>query len=180
MKKLLLASLLGLATIPALAATGNVYVQGDLGYSKASLDGGSSDNAFTQRLSVGYDFGNGLRVAGDFTNFAKMKGSYAGIAYSFKVKSFGVSTFYDFTNNSRFTPYIGARVSYNHASVDITQSIQNPTIELETGSSSGFGVLGGVQTKLTDKVSINAGLEYNRLFADVSQFGANLGLRYNF
>ncbi|AWX13404.1 hypothetical protein CEP48_03840 [Mergibacter septicus] len=189
MKKLLIASLLTLSAIPAFASKGNIYVQGDLGYSEVSTDREEingekinlSNKSFTQRLSVGYNFGNGFRVAGDFTNFANIKGEVnilgINVDYTAKIKSFGISAFYDFANSTRFTPYLGTRLSYNHGSMNVSTNV----IEVDVSkSSTGFGVLGGIQTKLTNNLSINTGLEYNRLFSDVNQFGANLGLSYNF
>jgi len=188
MKKLLIATLLAGFAISAQAE--GWYAQGDLGYSKVEIeymDTGLNiidDSAFTQRISVGYDWGN-WRAAVDYTNFGELERSvsdgYNSATLSAKIKSLGISAFYDFDMGKQFTPYVGVRLSSNE--FKLTGSSRG---YYYTGSDSytdrvgGLGVIGGVQYKLTNNLDLNLGAEYNRLSAETNQFGANVGLRYNF
>lgn len=185
MKKLY--AIAALAALPLTASAEGFYVQGDLGVSNlhfVDTDYYSLPNkaVFTQRINLGYDF-DSFRLAFDYTNFSKAKfDDLFGI--SVKAHSFGMSAIYDFRNSSSFTPYIGARLGYS--SIKLTGSYSGYysnyyTIPISaTTTSSSFGVLGGVQMKLTDNLALNLGLEYNRLASDFGQFGGQLGLRYSF
>ncbi|MDD0823495.1 opacity family porin [Mannheimia sp. AT1] len=183
MKKLLIATLVSTF---ALSAQAQWYVQGDLGYSKIADDSDLiDDSVFTQRISVGYDFG-GYRIAADYTNLGKTKNDvsyYSNFEISTKVKSLGISAIYDFKNNSDFTPYLGARLAYNKVDISVSGAsyryYSNISVS-ESASRVGAGVLGGVQYKLTDNLKLNLGAEYNRLASDFAQVGVNAGLRYNF
>ncbi|MDH2997525.1 hypothetical protein A1D22_07295 [Pasteurellaceae bacterium LFhippo2] len=163
------------------------YVQGDLGYSRiAEVDYDIvKDNVLSQRVSVGYDFANKFRVAADYTNFGTAKTTYENLVdVSLKIKSLGLTGFYDFNINSKFTPYVGVRLAYNKA--DIKASTTNTYSRYYTLSDSasesrlGIGALAGVQYDLAPNLKINAGVEYNRIAADVAQAGVKVGIRYNF
>lgn len=186
MKKLLIATALTVCALSAQA--GNIYVQGDLGSSVFTLDDttGTSSAVFNQRLSLGYDFGNQFRIALDYTNFGKLKESgtngYYYATATLKVKSLGITGFYDFniSSKSKFVPYVGLRLSHNKVSATLDSNA------LYTGSgsetSTGLGILGGVQYKFSERLSLNANLEYNKLSSDLGlgEGSAKIGLRYNF
>lgn len=189
MKKLLIAALVSTFALSAQAE--GWYVQGDLGYSKAEIeymDTGFNvidDSAFTQRISGGYSWGN-WRAAIDYTNFGKVSRSvsygYRSAELSAKIKSLGLTGFYDFNNFSKdFKPYVGLRLSSNHFKLSGSAYTGYSSYSEEgTDRVGGIGVLAGVNYKLTEKLDLNLGAEYNRLSAETSQFGVNAGLRYNF
>lgn len=187
MKKLLIATLLSTF---ALSAHSQVYVQADLGSSRVALEdeaGGDevlSGTVFSQRLSIGYDFQNNFRTAVDYTNFGKVKESYTDEYFSadlsLKLKSLGVTGFYDFKSSSNFIPYVGLRVSYNKFDTEVALNSYDSFSESVSESRIGFGVLGGVQYKLTNNMALNVNIEYNRVASDAYAAGANIGLRYNF
>lgn len=199
MKKTAIASFLLLSafSVGALAQNSGFYVQGDLGYSNLRLGEDTSDvslnkSVFDQRISLGYALDTGSvspRFAVDYTNFGKA--TYNGGDYdtnlSVKIRSLGLSAFADFKTSSEFTPYVGLRISSNEGKADINSQgyygyygYHVSRSESESETSVGIGLLGGVQYKLSDKLDLNLGVEYNRLFEDVNQFGAKVGLRYNF
>lgn len=208
MKKTLLAIAIGaLAVVSTASANSNFYVQGDLGYSKIKLkdDYSFSKNKFTPSIAVGYDFGD-WRLAADYSYFGKIHDSYTNSTAvnatnydivkgngEYKVHSLGFSAIYDINLNSAFEPYVGARIALNRHSINDswTQvSAQGGSImtikgsETEKETKFGYGVLAGVQYKLTSNLAINGGIEWNRLgkFDDttVNQYGAKVGLRYDF
>ncbi|OOS26124.1 hypothetical protein B0681_03005 [Moraxella porci DSM 25326] len=160
------------------------------------------------RVAVGTDTGN-VRYELDYTNYGKadysgsgsesMNGISADYNETLEVKaqSIGLSAIYDFASMNNFTPYVGARVAWNKFTGDamgdykIYDSATNYIIE--SGSSKeeivdtdeiGYGVLAGVQYTVSPKMAVNAGVEYNYLgeFTDAkaNQYGAKVGLRYNF
>lgn len=95
---------------------------------------------------------------------------------SLKTRSLGISTIYDFNNSSNLTPYIGARLSSNKYTAVAIGGYDDS----ESASSMGIGLLGGVQYRLGQHLSLNTNLEYNRIAQDVGQFGLHAGLRFDF
>lgn len=188
MKKLLIAAAISACALSAQAE--GWYVQGDLGYSKVEIeymDTGFDvidDSTFTQRISGGYDWGN-WRAAIDYTNFGKLSrgatDGYTTANLDVKIKSLGITGFYDFDMGNAFKPYVGLRLSSNHfkLSANATQGSYSLS-DSYTDRVAGIGVLAGVNYKLTEKLDLNLGAEYNRLSAETNQVGANVGLRYNF
>ena len=194
MKKTLFALILSSLAFSATAAP---YVQADLGYSNIEIDTGEGynwdDSSFAQRISVGYGFER-FRVAADYTNFGKMKLSErAGNTYadlSVKFKSIGLSAFYDFKSDgaiafgpaNEFIPYMGLRLSHNKVDIDMDGYSAGYRVVSASGSDSNTGIGGmiGGQYFMTENFGVNVGVEYNRLFSDVNQYGAKVGVRYSF
>ncbi|MGC7560159.1 opacity family porin [Pasteurella sp. PK-2025] len=184
MKKSLL--VLAMGTLFAATASANFYVQGDLGLSQNKFSHYSELNKtkFEPRLSFGYDFG-ALRLAADYTKYSNLSGNakFKNVNEHVSVKAHGIgfSAFYDINVNSALTPYIGVRLSSN--SFDIKNSGETFYRHVKT-TKLGYGAIVGAQYELTSNVSLNANLEYNNLgyFGDtrVSQYGAKVGLRYEF
>ncbi|MDO4897578.1 MAG: opacity family porin [Moraxella sp.] len=198
MKKLVLASvLMGISSL-AMANSG-FYVQGDVGLSKLQLhekdpdgDDKLKDSGTSLRVAVGKDMGN-VRYALDYTNFGTLKyhETFAVDDYTAgkaKTQSFGVSAIYDFQSVSGFTPYAGARVGFNK--VKLSVHAVDPLLGQDSWSDSdnavGFGALAGVQYAISPQLALDAGAEYNHLGKfypekiKATQYGAKLGVRYNF
>ncbi|QEY24411.1 opacity family porin [Neisseria animalis] len=192
MKKLLLTAVL--TGLSGVAAANGWYVQGDVGASKlqAKEEGGKiKDTKPYGRVSVGKDLGN-FRYAFDYTYFGTLKNTdnYGTDGYhkaKLNAHSAGISGFYDFHNTTPLTPYVGLRASLNYLSLDTngeTDTVQYSHSHDKTQV--GIGGLVGAQYQFTDKLAANAGLEYNYLGkvgpvdTKISQYGANVGLRYNF
>lgn len=206
MKKLLLATLLAGTSTFAMANVSDLYVQGNIGVSKleAKEDGDKfKDNNTGYTIAVGKDTG-AVRYQADYTNFGKIKengsegesgtADYSEWTATLKAQSLGVSAIYDFQTVSGFTPYAGVRVGINQLNFkahDVSTTVASDGA-LENISSSesvkktkvGAGVLAGVQYAINPQFAVDAGVEYNYLgkFEDtkVSQYGAKVGLRYNF
>lgn len=205
MKKLLLATLLAGTSTLAMANDG-LYVQANVGASKleAKEDGDKfKDNNTGYTIAVGKDTG-AVRYQADYTNFGKIKengsegesgtADYSEWTATLKAQSLGVSAIYDFQTVSGFTPYAGVRVGINQLNFkahDVSTAVaSNGALENISSSESvkktkvGAGVLAGVQYAVSPQFAVDAGVEYNYLgkFEDtkVSQYGAKVGLRYNF
>lgn len=196
MKKLLLAALL--ASTSSLAFANGIYVQGDVGYSKLEFkdEVKLKENATSFRVAVGKDAGD-VRYQADYTHFGKVddKDEYSDNFVNYKdelelkVNSLGLSAVYDFAPVSGVTPYAGARLGVNQvdADYDYTET-RAGIVSRDSGSEKetkvGAGVLAGVQYAFTPNLALDAGVEYNYLgkFDElkVNQYGAKVGLRYNF
>lgn len=196
MKKLLLATLLAGTSTFAMANVSDLYVQGNIGVSKleTKADGEKYKDSNTGfAVVVGKDLGN-VRYALDYTLYGKIKdhdsweGGYDNL--EFKAHSVGVSAIYDFQAVSGFTPYAGVRAGVNQFKLDWNgqDTAIDGTIESDSGSIKktkvGVGVLAGVQYAINPQLALDAGVEYNYLGkvedTKFNQYGAKVGLRYNF
>lgn len=182
MKKTTLAIVVGALAV-ATTANANWYVQGDLGYSKVkfSADRGALDESKVDpRISVGYDFGD-WRLAADYTYYGTFNGRVDDDYVSTRIYGLGFSGIYDFRVNSAFKPYAGIRLTHN---IFEFENSGRGYFRDDTENKFGFGVLAGVQYQFAPNLSLNTGVEYNRLgkFDDTkaNQYGLKVGVRYDF
>ena len=189
MKKTLLTLALG-AFAMASTASANWYVQGDLGYSKTEVDANVKlkDSGFEPRLSVGYKLQD-FRLALDYTHYQDVKESYYinGVRGNAKtrIRGVGFSAIYDIPVQSALKPYVGARLAVNH--LKLNDNYNNHGIIGHNSyeeTSVGFGAVLGATYPLAPNLKLNVGAEYNRLgkvdSTDVNNYGAKVGLRYEF
>lgn len=208
MKKLLLAALLTSTSTLAMAqiSTDGLYVQGNVGVSKFNIkaDGEKfKDNATQYTIAVGKDMGT-ARFQADYTNFGNFKengssGNRGEAGYeewkdTLKFHSLGVSAIHDFKTARELMPYVGVRVGVNQLKFDyqnldteITPNGDLNTSKItESGKKNkiGVGAVAGVQYAFNPQLALDAGVEYHHLgkfdYAKVNQYGAKVGLRYNF
>lgn len=195
MKKIALAAVLaGVSSMASanLLNTDNLYVQGNVGYSKlqakeAGAKFKDSNPSFT--IAVGKDTGN-VRYVGDYTYFGKLENNKQlneGFKAQLSAQSVGFSAIYDFQPVSGFTPYVGGRLGLNYLRLENETRANNGTVVASLDSKkaqAGAGVLAGVQYSINPQLAVDAGVEYNYLGkveeVKVDQYGAKLGLRYNF
>ncbi|EIJ67811.1 MULTISPECIES: opacity family porin [Pasteurellaceae] len=177
MKKTLLAIISALAIVST--AQANIYVEGNAGMSKIK-SGDVSKSRFTPSVAVGYDTGD-FRYAIDYTHYGK---SNAGDSHV-KTQGIGASAIYDIEVGSPVKPYVGVRVSANNIDAKEEKSSHNlHTIRQTDSYKLGYGAMAGVQYKVAKDVSLNGGIEYNRLGRanehNINQYGAKAGIRYDF
>lgn len=186
MKKALLVLLFSGMAMTAQAGT--FYVQGDLGatYQRGTNDASDlTASSMHQRLSVGYQYNDNWRFAIDYTNYGKAKqnlyvSGYGDVEYSNKISSLGLSAIYDFSSTTDLIPYLGLRLSSNTGKENANVKHYSYRSYSESTTVGGAAVLGGLQYKLTDKVKLNAGLEFGAIGSNLSASSANVGLRYDF
>ncbi|PJO77510.1 outer membrane beta-barrel protein [Neisseria brasiliensis] len=170
----------------ALAAPG-VYVQGDVGVAKVKIKNDASDSksGFSPRVTVGYDFGNNVRVGVDYTHYKNYSYDLPEGSGKAKFQSVGVSAIYDFDMYQPVKPYVGARLGINRVSDDWTEEGIGYK---ETGSyrktRTGAGVLAGVSYDVAQNVALDAGYRYNYWgkFDDIKVHSheASVGVRVKF
>lgn len=105
-------------------------------------------------------------------------------------QSVGVSAYYDFKGASKLVPYVGARVGVNRLSRETTEELQHGFFDhdlnehTQNKTTFGVGVGAGVSYQVLPALSVDAGAEYSYLGkledATVSQYGAKVGVRYQF
>lgn len=194
MKKLLLATLLASTSTLAMANVSGLYVQGNVGVSKleAKEDGEKFKNNNTgYTIAVGKDTG-AVRYQADYTNYGKIENreefsATASYESKLKAQSIGLSAIYDFQPVSGVTPYVGARLGINQAKLDGRATSATSYISVSNKETkAGLGVLAGVQYTISPNLALDGNVEYNHMgsFFDsdtkLNQYGAKLGLRYNF
>ncbi|WP_051919401.1 opacity family porin [Basilea psittacipulmonis] len=102
-----------------------------------------------------------------------------------KAQSLGVSFFYDFDLDRKWTPYVGVRASLNRvkAEANITAKfddvvnallekaqISDKTVKFsdsKTKTLFGLGLIAGTQYHLTNNLSLDASIEYNKVFGSI-------------
>ncbi|MCW9710358.1 opacity family porin [Avibacterium sp. 21-586] len=198
MKKLL-AVAIGALAISA-TASANLYVQGDLGYSKTKFTGDFDDSNMSKvapSVAIGYKV-NELRFALDYTYYGKKNYSYHiqenATDYekgngSIKAQGFGLSALYDFDLDSALKPYVGLRLSLNNIKanetfVEVSSNSVATNSDSESHTKFGYGVLAGVSYKLNNNLTLDTGIQLQRLASfentKVNQYGFKVGLRYEF
>ncbi|TCJ98458.1 opacity protein-like surface antigen [Volucribacter psittacicida] len=181
MKKTLMAVALA-TTLAAPSLLANVYVQGDLGYSRTKIED-YKKNRFEPRLSVGYQLQD-FRLALDYTYYRNINYSYNN-GYignkELKTNGIGFSMIYDIPVQSELKPYVGTRLAINRLKLTDTR-VGNYSSYSNTNL--GYGLVAGVTYPLAQNLKLNAGVEYNHLGriddTNVRNYGAKVGLRYDF
>lgn len=196
----------------ATATPHNLYVQADTGYAHLTakepaqtLDGGDA----LARVAVGV-VKSQTRFSADYTRFGSAEhkthatktlvagevpflpaGDYpVERTTELDAQSLGVSAHYDFTNDSKITPYVGARLGVNRLSREVSQELQHGFADYDLSeqakhkTSVGVGVSAGVSYRVLPAVSADVGAEYHHLGkmddTKASQYGAKVGVRYQF
>lgn len=204
MKKLqilLTSGLLGLTSTTF--AVNGPYIQLEAGASQIKVeDSTTSDNTthFSPKLSLGYKE-NDLRFALDYQYFSAKEDTETSVLNGVvdsqhkttsKIQSLGATIFYDFENETDFTPYVGARISYNKASIKSESNYGDGTAYSAKVSDKkvGYGALAGIDYKITENLTMGAQIEYNHLgkfqFVEgeekvkANQFGVSTSIRYTF
>ena len=147
-----------------------LYLRGDLGWSFLEWSGGDDDSALNFGGGVGYRFNDNMRA--DVT--ADWAGDY-NVAPGADMSTTTVlgNLYFDWANDSAFTPYVGAGVGYGWA--DDTPS----------GNDSGiaYGLAAGVSMGLTDKVDLDVGYRFRDIMisgSDPQEHQISAGIRFNF
>jgi opacity protein-like surface antigen len=151
-------------------ATG-LYVRGDVGWSFLKWSGGKDDSAFVGGGGLGYQYNEMFRM--DLT--ADWAGKY-NIAKGASISTTTVlgNAYYDFANESMFTPYVGAGVGYGW--------VNNKG---GAGKKSGLavGLATGVAVDLTNNLAVDVGYRFRDIMAsgpDTKEHQATVGLRFKF
>lgn len=176
------------------------YVQGDVGLANLntntekfkvkntfkSLKNSYKESGFVPRISAGYDFGNNLRVAGDYTHYKNVEDSARDGDTSLNVKGqargMGVSAIYDFPlEGTPIKPYAGARVGLNKTKVQARlQNGSNTQSHSDSKTKVGMGVMVGASYEISPNISTDVGYRYNHMGSEIKAHEVTAGVRYTF
>ena len=197
-KNLLVLTTLGLSTVASQAMADNLnydyeaalngpyaegfYIQADAGASRLSIDlehpTGTitqSDNTFSPRIALGYDFGT-FRMDLGYNKYGKIKFNDP-FHSSIKVTTIDARFIKSFNNDAETRPFVGAKLNYS--SFDLKTDLEG--VKLKYKDSAGVGALAGFEHRINRNIFIGSSIEANYLSADpVLQLGANAFLRFKF
>ena len=144
------------------------YLRGDIGWS--FLDWGDSDSAFTAGGGVGYQFNDYLRsdVRVDWS------GDYdIGDDANASLTTVLGNVYFDWKNDSIFTPYIGAGAGYGWIDADHGMG--------DDGFA--YALMAGASVDLSESIAVDLGYRYRQLMIsgeDPSDHSALAGIRFKF
>ena len=144
------------------------YLRGDLGWS--FLDWGDDDSAFAVGGGVGYQFNDYLRSdvrvdwSGDYNVGDNANASMTTVLGNL---------YFDWKNDSIFTPYIGAGAGYGWIDADHGLS--------DNGFA--YSLMAGASVDLSESIAVDVGYRYRQLLIsgeDPSDHSALAGIRFKF
>jgi opacity protein-like surface antigen len=148
-----------------------VYLRADAGWSFLEWGGGDDDNAFVLGGGVGYQFNEMFRtdVTADFT------GKYE-IAPGAEISTTTLmgNAYLDWSNDTMFTPYVGAGIGYGWVNGSGTASDRDGLA---------LGLASGVAIDLTENLSMDVGYRFRDIMvsgSDVYEHQGTVGLRVKF
>lgn len=147
-----------------------LYLRGDAGVSFLEWSGGDDDMGMVFGGGIGYRYNDWMRA--DIT--VDWAGKYdVGAADKMSTTTVLGNLYYDFANESAFTPYVGAGVGYGW--------VRNTP----TGNDSGLavGLTAGVAVDLTQNVALDVGYRFRDTFisgANPMEHQVAAGIRFSF
>lgn len=144
------------------------YLRGDLGWS--FLDWGDKDNAFAVGGGVGYQFNDYLRsdVRVDWS------GDYSvGNDADASLTTVLGNLYFDWKNDTAFTPYVGAGAGYGWVSADDGLSDDGFT----------YALMAGVSVDMSQSIALDFGYRYRELMIEgenPADHSALAGIRFKF
>ncbi len=148
-----------------------LYLRADAGWSFLEWSGGSDDSSFVAGGGIGYRFSDNVRA--DIT--ADWSGDY-NVAPGAEISTTAVlgNVYFDWANNSMFTPYIGIGAGYGW--VDGSGGAVDD---------SGFalGAAAGVSIDLTNNIAVDTGYRFRDIMIsgeDTQEHQVTMGLRFSF
>jgi opacity protein-like surface antigen len=147
-----------------------LYLRGDLGWSFLEWSGGKDDNTYQLGGGVGYQYNDNFRT--DLTvdwanNFEIAPGA------SIDTTTVLGNLYFDWANDSAFTPYVGAGVGYGWVNGDGAPD----------DSGFAYGLTAGVAVDLTDRLALDVGYRFRDIAIDGEdpmEHQASVGLRFSF
>ncbi len=183
LKSILLAGVVALPLSVAARAADNIpvvpsevstmsgfYLRGDVGASFLNWSGGNDDKAWVAGGGVGYQYNDFLRM--DMT--VDRSGQYS-IAPGAKIDTTALmgNVYFDWKNDSAFTPYVGAGVGYGW--------VQGPGFKDDHGLA--LGLAAGVSVDVMSNLALDVGYKFRDIGIsgpDTMEHQVTAGLRFKF
>ncbi|MCH9753679.1 MAG: porin family protein [Alphaproteobacteria bacterium] len=171
MKKVLLCASLIALSASAFASDSGLYVRGDIGASKMKLSEKvtpankvTNDTKPVYNLGVGYNFNDNLRadLNAQLRNSEIEKNGHSLKNSEYKSKAVFLNGYYDFKNDTLFTPYVTAGVGF------AKNSIEKLPADHTSKSNTNFAWNTGVGSKVN--VSKNVDLDVSYRYSNLGNF----------
>jgi opacity protein-like surface antigen len=147
-----------------------LYLRGDVGMSFLQWSGGDDDSAVAFGGGIGYRYNDNLRT--DLT--LDYSGKYSiGAGADLSTTQLLGNLYYDFANDSAFTPYVGAGVGYGWVNNSIGKD----------RSGLALGLAAGVAVDLTDNIALDVGYRFRDTMikgSDPYEHQIMAGVRFSF
>jgi opacity protein-like surface antigen len=152
------------------ATTTGFYLRGDAGASFLNWSGGSNDTSWVAGAGVGYQFNDNFRadLTGDWS------GDYS-IAPGAKLNTQVVlgNVYFDWKNDSMFTPYVGGGLGYGWAS----------GVGFNDDKGFAAGLAAGVSVDMTNNLALDVGYRFRDIMingTDPKEHQVTAGIRFKF
>ena len=145
------------------------YLRGDIGWSFLEWSGGEDDSALTAGGGVGYKFNDNMRTdlrvdwAGDYN---------IGGGDDQSVTTVLGNMYFDWANESAFTPYVGAGAGYGWVNSD-----------QDDDDGFAYALMAGVSVNLSENVAIDTGYRFRDVVVEGSdpyEHQITTGIRFGF
>ncbi len=147
-----------------------LYLRGDAGMSFLNWSGGNDDYGYLAGGGIGYRYNDNMRM--DVT--VDWAGQYSiGSGADLSTTTVLGNLYYDWANDSAFTPYVGAGIGYGWVANDGG----------EDKSGLALGLAAGVAVDLTSNLALDVGYRFRDTMvsgSDPMEHQAVVGLRYSF
>jgi opacity protein-like surface antigen len=155
---------------PAANEAMGLYLRGDAGMSFLNWSGGSDDSAFVAGGGIGYRYNDNFRT--DLT--VDWAGKYdIGAGADLSTTTVLGNLYYDWANDSAFTPYVGAGVGYGWANFDPGSNRSGLAV----------GLTAGVAVDLTNSLALDVGYRFRDTMikgSDPMEHQITAGIRFSF
>lgn len=148
-----------------------LYLRADAGWSFLDWAGGADDDNFVLGGGLGYRYSDNIRA--DIT--MDWSGDYAvGVGQEISTSVLLGNLYYDFANDSMFTPYVGAGAGYGW--------VEGSGVIVDD-SGFAFGAAAGISVDLTNNIAIDTGYRFRDIMisgSDTKEHQVMTGLRFSF
>jgi opacity protein-like surface antigen len=151
-------------------STIGLYLRADAGVSFLEWSGGDDDKAFVGGGGIGYRYNDNLRT--DLTVDFSTKYN-VGPGADLSTTTVLGNLYYDWANDSAFTPYVGAGVGYGFAN----------NYPGKDRSGLAVGLAAGVAVDLTDNIALDVGYRFRDIMtkgSDPMEHQVTAGVRFSF
>lgn len=160
---LLATTLLASAAYADNAKTSGVYVAGQMGLNSPTHDDGTLDNALSIAGAVGYRFNQNLRLEGEISyrnnDYKESIPGLINLTGDAKTTNFMVNAWYDFTNSSPITPYLGGGIGISRGELKLKEAAWGID-ESDSDTAFVWQLGGGVAFDIAENIALTADYRY--------------------
>ena len=141
-------------------AASGLYIEGRAGYNSPRVE--DTDSSATYGGAIGYRFSPNFRAETDLS-YRENDYSLSGVTGSGSEKHLSamLNGYYDFANNSRFTPYVGAGVGFDRATIEANYTASGSTIKADDSDIAfAYNLMAGIGYAVTKNIDLTLGYRW--------------------